>query len=106
MLIAVDIRDRVKLEHELQVSKDFQTNLIENSIHGIIATDKDGRVAIFNQAAEKLLGYKSAEVIGDSEIQQYFPRQFVEMILASQLGNPLTNSRLVELETVIDSSDR
>ncbi|MGO8880699.1 MAG: ATP-binding protein [Desulfomonilaceae bacterium] len=105
MLIAVDIRDRVKLEHELQVSKDFQTNLIENSIHGIIATDKDGRVAIFNQAAEKLLVYKPLEVIGDSEIQQYFPRQFVEMILASQLGNPLPNSRLVELETVIDSSN-
>ncbi len=105
MLIAVDIRDRVKLEHELQVSKDFQTNLIENSIHGIIATDRDGRIAIFNQAAEKLLGYKSAEVIGDREIQQYFPRQFVEMILTSQLGKPLADSRLVELETVIDSSD-
>lgn len=105
MLIAVDIRDRVKLEHELQVSKDFQTNLIENSIHGIIATDKDARVAIFNQAAEKLLGYKQSEVIGDSEIQKYFPNRFVEMIMASQRGTPLPESRLVELETVIDSSD-
>ncbi|MGC8602392.1 MAG: ATP-binding protein [Desulfomonilaceae bacterium] len=105
MLIAVDIRDRVKLEHELQVSKDFQTNLIENSIHGIIATDKDARVAIFNQAAEKLLGYKQSEVIGDSEIQKYFPNRFVEMIMASQRGKPLPESRLVELETVIDSSD-
>ena len=75
MLIAVDIRDRIKLEDELRVSKDFQTNLIENSIHGIIATDKQGRVAIFNRSAEKLLGHESVEVIGDSELQRYFPRE-------------------------------
>ncbi|MCL5124719.1 MAG: ATP-binding protein [Deltaproteobacteria bacterium] len=105
MLIAVDIRDRVKLAHELQVSKDFQTNLIENSIHGIIATDKDGRVTIFNQAAEKLLDYEPSEVIGDREIQRYFPKQFVAMILDSRLGKPLQDNRLVELETVIHSRD-
>lgn len=105
MLIAVDVRDRVKLERELQVSKDFQTNLIENSIHGIIATDKDGRVAIFNHAAEKLLGYKEHESIGDSELQRYFPTQFVEMILASHVGKAIPDPRLVEQETVINSRD-
>ena len=103
MLIAVDVRDRVKLEDELRVSKDFQTNLIENSIHGIIATDKQGRVAIFNRAAEKLLGHESVEVIGDSELQRYFPREFVQMILASQTGKQFGDPRLVEREAVIRS---
>jgi PAS domain S-box-containing protein len=103
MLIAVDVRDRVKLEDELRVSKDFQTNLIENSIHGIIATDKQGRVAIFNRAAEKLLGHESVEVLGDSELQRYFPREFVQMILASQTGKQFGDPRLVERESVIQS---
>ncbi|MGC8658343.1 MAG: ATP-binding protein [Desulfomonilaceae bacterium] len=105
MLIAVDIRDKVKLEHELQVSKDFQTNLIENSIHGIIATDKNGTVTIFNQAAEKLLGYSSSEVIGNRSVDCCFPERFVKMIHDASLGKPLADNRLVELETVIRSRD-
>ncbi|MEJ2717288.1 MAG: PAS domain-containing protein [Deltaproteobacteria bacterium] len=40
MVIAIDIGDRIRLQKELQISLDFQANLIENSIHGIIATDE------------------------------------------------------------------
>ncbi len=104
MIIAVDIRDRVKLEKELRVSKDFQTNLIENSIHGIIAIDEKGAIAIYNQAAENLLGYPQSEVIGDEDLERYFPRQFVEMILASHLGKELETTRLVAQEASIKSS--
>ncbi|MEI6135588.1 MAG: ATP-binding protein [Desulfomonile sp.] len=105
MLIAVDVRDRVKLEHELRVSKDFQTNLIENSIHGIIATDESGKIAIYNEAAQRLLGYEFQKAIGDVELQKYFPKQFVEMIFASQLGKVLPETRLVEQEAAIYSSE-
>jgi PAS domain S-box-containing protein len=105
MLIAVDVRDRVKLEHELRVSKDFQTNLIENSIHGIIATDESGKIAIYNEAAQRLLGYEFHKAIGDVELQKYFPKQFVEMIFASQLGKVLPETRLVEQEAAIYSSE-
>lgn len=105
MLIAVDVRDRVKLEHELRVSKDFQTNLIDNSIHGIIATDENGKIAIYNEAAQRLLGYKFQEAIGDTDLTKYFPKEFVEMILASKLGRELPETRLVEQEAVVYSSD-
>ncbi|MFH0960829.1 MAG: ATP-binding protein [Pseudomonadota bacterium] len=105
MLIAVDVRDRVKLEKELRVSKDFQTNLIENSIHGIIATDENGRIAIYNEAARRLLGYEFQEAIGDEDLQKYFPKHFVEMILASQLETSLPETRLVEQETLVYSSE-
>ena len=105
MLIAVDVRDRVKLEHELRVSKDFQTNLIENSIHGIIATDESGKIAIYNEAAQRLLGYEFQKAVGDDELQKYFPKQFVEMIFASQLGKALPETRLVEQEAAIYSSE-
>lgn len=105
MLIAVDVRDRVKLENELRVSKDFQTNLIENSIHGIIASDENGRIAIYNEAAQELLGYTYKEAIGDVELQRYFPGKFVEMILDAQLGRQLPETRLIEQEASIHSKD-
>ena len=104
MIVAVDVRDRVRLAKELQVSRDFQTNLIENSIHGIIATDQTGRVAIFNRAAENLLGYQATEVIGDPDLEKYFPNQFVELILAAHLGKPIEAHSVVAQETVVSSS--
>jgi len=64
MIIAVDVGERVKLERALEASKDFQTNLIENSIHGIIATDEHGRVNLYNRAAENLLGIPHAGCAG------------------------------------------
>ena len=103
MIIAVDIGDRVRLQKELEVSKDFQTNLIENSIHGIIAIDDSGHVTIYNIAAENILGYRPKEVIGDGNLWKYFPKQFVEMILASRMGQKLINPRLVAQETVVTS---
>ncbi len=104
MIIAVDIRERVKLEKELRVTKDFQTNLIENSIHGIIAIDDKGAVAIYNQAAENLLGYQPSDALGDTDLEKYFPRKFVEMILASHLGRELKTTRLVAQEAYVTSS--
>lgn len=105
MVIAVDIGDRVRLERALDASKDFQTNLIENSIHGIIATDDQGHVNIYNRAAENLLGYRAQEVLGDSELEKYFPGPFVEMIVASHLGKQLNETRLVAQETFVNSKD-
>ncbi len=105
MIIAVDIGDRVRLQRAFEASKDFQTNLIENSIHGIIATDEHGRVNIYNIAAENLFGYPAQEVIGDTDLEKYFPKQFVEMILASHLGRKIEEPRLVAHETVVTVRD-
>lgn len=104
MIIAVDVEDRVKLQKELEITKEFQENLIENSIHGIVATDKDGRLAIFNRAAETLLGYKDEEVLGDTDLEKYFPKPFLETILDAYLGKPIDNHRIIAQETVIPSS--
>lgn len=105
MVIAMDIGDKVKLQKELKVSKDFQTNLIENSIHGIVATDETGKIAIYNHAAQELLGYNLEDVIGDAEIQKYFPQSFTEMIVSSQLGESLSKTRIVTREATLRSVD-
>lgn len=105
MIIAVDIGDKVRLQRALEASKDFQTNLIENSIHGIISTDEHGRVNIFNLAAEHILGCKAKDVIGDTGLEKYFPRPFVEVVVASHLGKKIDSTRLIAQETVVTASD-
>lgn len=105
MVIAMDVGDKVKLQKELQVSKDFQTNLIENSIHGIIATDDTWKIAIYNNAAQDLLQYKLEDVIGDADLQKYFPHPFVETILASQANLTAHQTRLVTREATLKSAD-
>ncbi len=42
----------------------FQHTLLDSAAYGIISTDSDGLVTSFNPAAEKLLGYRAAEVVG------------------------------------------
>jgi PAS domain S-box-containing protein len=101
MIIAVDIGDRVTLQRELEASKDFQTNLIESSIHGIVATDELGRVNIYNIAAENLFGYPAQEVIGDPDLGKYFPKPFAEKILGPHLGRNIEEPRLVAHETAV-----
>jgi histidine kinase len=101
MIIAIDVGDRVRLQKALEASKDFQTNLIESSIHGIVATDEHGRVNIYNIAAENLFGYPAQEVIGDPDLGKYFPKQFAEKILGPHLGRNIEEPRLVAHETVV-----
>ena len=55
---------------------DFQRNLIEGSIDGIVATDEKGNIVIFNEGAEKVFGYASKEVIGNMDVADlYLPGQ-------------------------------
>ncbi|MDY6837069.1 MAG: response regulator [Thermodesulfobacteriota bacterium] len=58
---------------ELQKAHDFQTNLIQNSIDGIIAADEDGTILVFNQGAEELTGRTASEVIGKMDIDSIYP---------------------------------
>ena len=56
---------------ELQDTKRYLTRLIESSTDAIIATDKEGKVVLFNEGAETLLGYRSDEVIGRDATELY-----------------------------------
>jgi len=50
----------------------FQSNLIENSIEGVLACNREGIVVIFNKALEKMLGYSQSEVCGKMVFSQFF----------------------------------
>ncbi|MGC4038577.1 MAG: PAS domain-containing sensor histidine kinase [Chitinophagaceae bacterium] len=50
-------------------------SLFENATEGIILTDNSGDMILFNPAAERMFGYKSAEIVG-KPIEQLIPEQF------------------------------
>ncbi len=59
-----DVSERVRMTQEIRRRETFVQNLIQNSIDGIIATDHQGRIVIFNRGAVELLGYEPAEIVG------------------------------------------
>lgn len=59
---------------ELDTLLNFQENLIENSIDGIAGCDLDGRIIVFNNSMEQMLGYDSETVIGKKFLSQLFSK--------------------------------
>jgi len=58
---------------ELARTFNFQNNLIESSIDGIMGCDEKGEVVIYNKSLEKMLGYSKAEVRGSTFFGRLLP---------------------------------
>ena len=54
----------MRTSEELAKTFHFQQMLIESSIDGIVAGDREGKVIIFNKSMEEMLGYAKVEVVG------------------------------------------
>jgi PAS domain S-box-containing protein len=75
-----DLRDYTSLIEEkwmetsekLAQTFNFQRNLIESSMDGIMACDESGRVITFNRSLEQMLGYAKEEVIGSLGLDHFF----------------------------------
>jgi two-component system NtrC family sensor kinase len=91
---------------ELVQSDDFQKRLIHNSFDGIVATDVNGVITVFNQVAEELIGISQEEVIGSRDWRAFF-----EDGLEKIMDLPLSHERFrrtrgfVERESAIKCAD-
>ncbi|UCF57089.1 MAG: PAS domain S-box protein [Deltaproteobacteria bacterium] len=61
-----DFSERVKMLQEIRRREAFVQNLIQNSIDGILATDPEGKIVIFNRGCVNILGYSPDKIIGQS----------------------------------------
>ena len=59
-----DLTGRVNLEGALGASEARWRAIVDSAVDGIVVIDTYGRVEAFNRGAERLFGYKSAEVLG------------------------------------------
>jgi len=74
-----DLENKVEeATEELKKRYEFEGNLIRHSIDGIIGTDEQGTVIIFNQGAERIFGYSEDEVIGKMNISSLYPLDTAE----------------------------
>ena len=91
---------------KLRRTYDFQKNLIRGSIDGIIATDNAGNIVIFNEGAEKIIGYASEEVIRKMALVDLYPagraKKIEEALYGHGYGGP---GKLADYETTILNKD-
>lgn len=74
-------RQLIHHEMELRKTNDFMNKSIQSSPNAIMATDMEGNIIIWNQAAEETLGYKAAEVIGKMKIDNIYPEGTAKKVM-------------------------
>lgn len=72
--IAEDITARNEAEEALRASKEFSENLIQTANVMILSLDPDGKIEIFNQAAEEMTGYTLSELQGKNWFEILVPK--------------------------------
>ena len=68
-----DLPTRGGIEEKLQRSNAFLRNLILSAVDGIISSDKNGKILIFNEAAEKVFGYTVDEALNHINVRDIYP---------------------------------
>jgi PAS domain S-box-containing protein len=76
-----DLNERIRIQKAFRQANTFLRNIIDSSVDGIIAADRQGNIIIFNQGAQRILGYTSEEVIGKIHITRIYPNGLAEEIM-------------------------
>jgi PAS domain S-box-containing protein len=81
--------ENTMLQDEVRRKANFQAKLIGSSHDGIVATDEDWKIVVFNPAAENIFGYSASEVTGKDAGKIYPPavKKNFEAALADSEGN-------------------
>jgi PAS domain S-box-containing protein len=70
-----DISERKKLEQKQQEANERLRSVVDHIVDGIVTIDEQGTVASWNHAAERIFGYSSEEMIGQS-VSRVMPEPF------------------------------
>ena len=93
---------------ELGRHHEFERNLIQASMDGIIANDRKGKIIIFNEGAERIYGYSPEEILG-RDVTELYPegvaRQVKKVLYGPEYGGP---GRLInyEIEVLVKGGER
>ena len=97
-----DLTERVRIERELQKTNAFLHNIIRSSVDGIVVVDRKGVPIIFNEGAERILGFKAEEIIGNLEnFRRFYPpevaAEMMRRMRSNEYGPPdkLNTTRLI-----------
>ena len=68
------------LQDEVKRRASFQAKLINSSYSGIVATDEQWKIVIFNPEAERLFGYAASELLAKIDARTLYPKRVVQSI--------------------------
>lgn len=95
-------KESAETSRELIRTFQFQKNLIENSMDGILGCDAADRVVTFNRSLTEMLEYSKTEVIGKKALADFFAPRGAEALLDELMGEKYGGSgRLNVYETEI-----
>ncbi len=94
--IARDVTEQKKMEREIIDLKNFNESIIESMEAGLLTTDLEGQITSLNKGAEKILGWKTENVVG-REIKTVLHPEEVDYIFSSLPPGKLPYSRETEL---------
>ncbi len=88
-----DLTHRIRVGRELHRAHNFLQEIIRCSVDGIVVVDAKGNPLIFNEGAQRILGYKPEEVIGHPEVLfKFYPpevaREMKNLMLSDKYGPP------------------
>lgn len=75
MSIARDITDRKQAEQALKDSETRLKSMLDSAMDAIITTDQEMRIILFNEAAERMFGVTTEEILGHS-LERFIPDRF------------------------------
>ena len=84
--INLDLSHRKQMEKELKEAHDFLNMTIRNSPNAIIAIDMEGRIILWNRAAEETLGYRAQDVVHKMNIQKIYPEGMAKKVMKLMRG--------------------
>ena len=97
-------KEKAETSQELVKTIEFQRNLIESSMDGILGCDDTDTVVIYNHGMEKMLRYSKAEAIHQMRFEQFFPAKekgrFKEQMAGEKYGG---KNRLFLFESILRS---
>ena len=70
-----------ELERELRRTTEFLERILNSTVDGIIAADLRGTILLFNQGAERITGYRAADVIGKMSVRRLYPQGVAEEVM-------------------------
>jgi two-component system NtrC family sensor kinase len=86
----VDQTQRKRMERELKEAHDFLNKIIQSSPNAIMVADLKGKIIIWNQAAEEILGYQAKNTVNKMNMEVVYPEgmatKIIEMMRSPEYG--------------------
>lgn len=105
LVYLIDITQQKNLEDELRRRNAFFHNLIDSSVDGIIASDMKGKIMLFNQEAQALLGYNEVDTQTLHVTQLYNEGVAYELIKRMRSSHFGGKGKLLRHELIVKHKD-